>query len=119
MIATGFLRLGPEGGGNRQDALDDLVTTTTLTFMGVTVGCARCHNHKFDPIPQKDYYRIQAVFFPTRDVEHPLAPAHDVEANRAARQRVDEQLKPLLARKAEIEAAPKHSDSTSSRSKTR
>src|SRR5262245_7765871 len=62
MIATGYLRLGPEG-GNRQDQLDDLVTTTSLTFMGLTVGCARCHNHKFDPIAQKDYYRMQAVFF--------------------------------------------------------
>ena len=67
MIATGFLRLGPEGGGTRQDALDDLVATTTLTFMGMTVSCARCHNHKFDAIPQKDYYRIQAVFFSTQN----------------------------------------------------
>ncbi len=48
--------------------------TTSLTFMGLTVGCARCHNHKFDPIPQKDYYRIQSVFFSTRGVEHPLVP---------------------------------------------
>ena len=48
MIATGFLRLGPEGGGGgergRQDSLDDLITTTTLTFTGLTVGCARCHS---------------------------------------------------------------------------
>ena len=68
MIATGFLRSGPNRGGGergRQDALDDLVATTSLTFLGMTVGCARCHNHKFDPIPQKDYYRIQAVFFST------------------------------------------------------
>ena len=48
--------------------------TTTLTFMGMTVSCARCHNHKFDPIPQKDYYRIQSVFFSTHEREHPLAP---------------------------------------------
>jgi hypothetical protein len=45
IIATGFLRLGPEGGGGgergRQDALDDIITTTSLTFMGMTVGCAR------------------------------------------------------------------------------
>ena len=59
MIATGFLRLGPEGGGTRLDAVDDPITTTTLTFTGLTVGCARCHNRKFDAIPQKDYYRIQ------------------------------------------------------------
>ena len=72
MIATGFLRLGPEGGGGgergRQDSLEDVIATTTLTFTGLTVACARCHNHKFDPIPQKDYYRIQAVFYSTRPV---------------------------------------------------
>lgn len=103
MIATGFLRLGPEGGGTRQDALDDLIATTAQTFIGMTVHCARCHNHKFDPIPQKDYYRIQAVFFSTRDAEHPLAPAHEVEANRAERQRIDALLKPVQEKKAAIE----------------
>lgn len=103
VIATGFLRLGPEGGGNRQDALDDLVATTSLTFMGMTVSCARCHNHKFDPIPQKDYYRMQAVFFSTRGVDHPLAPSHEVAANEAERQRIDALIKPLLAKKLEIE----------------
>ncbi len=103
MIATGFLRLGPEGGGNRQDALDDLVATTSLTFMGMTVHCARCHNHKFDAIPQKDYYRIQAVFVSTRGVDHPLAPSHEVAANEAERQRIDAMIKPLQAKKLEIE----------------
>jgi len=103
MIATGFLRLGPEGGGTRQDALDDLVATTSQTFLGMTVHCARCHNHKFDPIPQKDYYRIQAVFYSTRDVEYPIAPAHEVEANRAERQRIDALIKPLQERKTALE----------------
>jgi mono/diheme cytochrome c family protein len=103
MIATGFLRLGPEGGGNRQDALDDLVATTTLTFTGMTVSCARCHNHKFDPIPQKDYYRIQSIFFSTQNIEHPLAPSHQVEANQKERQRIDALIKPLQAKKKEIE----------------
>jgi hypothetical protein len=103
MIATGFLRLGPEGVVNRQDALDDVVATTTLTVLGMTVSCARCHNHKFDPIPQKDYYRIQSVFFSTRAIEHPLAPAHEVEANQKERERIDALIKPLQARKTEIE----------------
>ena len=75
-IATGYLRLGPENNmkneQTRLDELDDLVTTTANAFLGMTVGCARCHNHKFDPIPQKDYYRIQAVFFPTAPHEYPL-----------------------------------------------
>lgn len=103
MIATGFLRLGPEGGGNRDDAIDDLITTTTLTFTGMTVGCARCHNHKFDPIPQADYYRFKAIFAPTRAVDHPLVPSHEVNAHRDATQAVEARLKPLRARKAAIE----------------
>jgi mono/diheme cytochrome c family protein len=103
MIATGFLRLGPEGGGSRYDQLDDLITTTTLTFTGLTVGCARCHNHKFDPIAQRDYYRLQAVFFSTRNVEHPLSPAAEVEANRKETQRVDALVRPLRTKKTDLE----------------
>ena len=104
MVATGFLRLGPSGGGNRQDALDDLLSTTSLTFMGLTVGCARCHNHKFDPIPQKDYYRLQSIFFPTTEVSFPLAPSHEVDANRAETQRIDGLQRPLRQQKTQIEA---------------
>ena len=51
----------------RQDELADFVNTACTTFLGLTVGCARCHNHKFDPILQKDYYALQAVF---AGVEH-------------------------------------------------
>ena len=108
MIATGFLRLGPEGGGGgergRQDALDDLITTTSLTFLGMTVGCARCHDHKFDPIPQKDFYRIQAIFAPTRPVSYPLASADVIAANRAETQRIDGLQRPLRKAKDELEA---------------
>lgn len=67
-IATGFYRLGiwddepadPELA--RFDSLDDIVTTTGQVFLGLTVDCARCHNHKIDPIPQADYYRLLAFF---------------------------------------------------------
>src|SRR5262247_175475 len=108
MIATGFLRLGPEGGGGgergRQDALDDLITTTSLTFMGLTVGCARCHDHKFDPIPQKDFYRIQAIFAPTRPVSYPLASPEVVAANRAETQRIEGLQRPLKKAKDDLEA---------------
>lgn len=49
---------------NRTEALTDYVSTTSSVFLGLTVGCARCHDHKFDPIPQRDFYRMQAVFAP-------------------------------------------------------
>ncbi len=49
-------------GLNRQLILDDVTDTTASVFMGLTVACARCHDHKYDPISQRDYYRLQAVF---------------------------------------------------------
>jgi mono/diheme cytochrome c family protein len=103
MIATGFLRLGPSGGGTRLDALDDLVTVTTLTFTGMTVGCARCHNHKFDPIPQKDYYRIQSIFYSTQQVDYPLVPPDVVAANQKETQRIEALIRPLRAKKTALE----------------
>ena len=68
VIATGYYRLGlwddepadPELSYYEQ--LDDIVSTTGQTFLGLTVGCARCHDHKIDPFPQKDYYRLLAFF---------------------------------------------------------
>src|SRR6185369_10779912 len=49
---------------NRIENLTDYVETTSTVFLGLTVGCARCHDHKFDPIPQRDFYRMQAIFQP-------------------------------------------------------
>ncbi len=68
-IATGFLRLGtwddePNDPLEYQyDRLEDLVHATSTAFLGLTVKCARCHDHKFDPIPQTDYYRIAGAFW--------------------------------------------------------
>jgi mono/diheme cytochrome c family protein len=66
LIATGFYRLGPWDGGAPDrlqaayDELDDIVSTAGQVFLGLTVQCARCHDHKIDPFPQKDYYRLLA-----------------------------------------------------------
>jgi len=70
--ATGFLVAGPWDqvkspdpvltANQRADELHDIVATTSSAFLGVTVGCARCHDHKFDPIPQVDYYAMTAIF---------------------------------------------------------
>ncbi len=106
MIATGLLRLEPEGGSNelgRQESLDDIISTSTAAFLGLTVGCARCHHHKFDPIPQKDYYRIQAVFFSTRPVSHPMVSPEVVSAHRAQMQRIEGLQKPLKKEQADLE----------------
>ena len=82
LTALGFCRNGPFIGDmafmqneqTRQDELDDIVTTTASAFLGLTVGCARCHHHKFDPIGQKDYYRLVSVFAPSVRKDIPLAP---------------------------------------------
>jgi mono/diheme cytochrome c family protein len=57
---------------NRDEILTDYVDTTSAVFLGLTAGCARCHDHKFDPISQEDYYRVQAVFAPAVKVKVPL-----------------------------------------------
>ena len=72
IIATGFHRLGPwddepaDFEQDRADQLDDIIRTTSQVFLGITVGCARCHNHKFDPIAAEDYYRLAAVLDPLK-----------------------------------------------------
>jgi hypothetical protein len=78
LVATGFLRMGPwEHTGmsvaaeTRQLWLDDVTHTTGAAFLGVTVECARCHDHKFDPLPTRDYYSLQAIFATTEFAERP------------------------------------------------
>ncbi|MEE9240050.1 MAG: DUF1549 and DUF1553 domain-containing protein, partial [bacterium] len=107
MIATGFLRLQPENNikteRTRMDELDDVISTTAFTFLGVTLKCARCHNHKFDPIPQKDYYRIQSIFFSMQPVEHALVSEEVVERHKAEQKRIDELLAPVKEAKDALE----------------
>jgi hypothetical protein len=72
VIATGFNLLGPDMVDSsdqvqrRHNTLNDMTDTTALVFLGLTMGCARCHDHKFEPISQRDYYSLQAFFTPAK-----------------------------------------------------
>ena len=79
VTATGFVRLGPrvadrdlENPNYRFDYLDDMARTTFQAFQALTINCARCHDHKFDPITRKDYYKSLAIFNGFVEYEHPL-----------------------------------------------
>ncbi|MCB1124037.1 MAG: DUF1553 domain-containing protein, partial [Verrucomicrobiae bacterium] len=83
MVATGFLRMGafdtamvtkPEA---RQIYLDDIVNSVGQTFLATTMRCVKCHDHKFDPIPTRDYYRMYATFAATQLAERPASFAPD------------------------------------------
>ncbi len=87
VVASGFCRLYPDEYNSalleqrRQEILDDLTDVTGLVFLGLTVGCARCHDHKFDPTTQADYFRLQSFFAAMRERED--VPAAEAEARKA------------------------------------
>jgi hypothetical protein len=110
LIATGFHRIGPrvlfrekQNPHYRYDYLDDMIATTSRAFLGLTVSCARCHNHKFDAISQLDYYRMMAVFFPYIDYDHPLAPAEEAASNEQLREEITAKVRPLREQIRQIE----------------
>jgi len=75
LVATGFNRHWPDESNarnlvlRRQEILNDITDTTASVFLGLSLGCARCHDHKYDPITQKDYYRFQAFFAATHPTD--------------------------------------------------
>jgi hypothetical protein len=91
IAATGFLVCGPwdEVGATQQGAtmrkrsreeeLEDMVSAVSQTFLGLTVNCARCHNHKFDPIPQRDYYRLKAALEGVYHGDRPLTTPEELK----------------------------------------
>ena len=111
LIATGFHRAGPIHlvGGNtdkemdRQEVLTEMTNGLSAAFLGLTVGCARCHNHKFDPIPQSDYYRLQATLAATDFKDQPLVNEAVIKTQEQAKQAYEERLKPLRQQIEEIE----------------
>src|SRR6185437_8326361 len=96
VAATGFLAAGPgetlpdklldeERQRLRYIDLDDMVSTTGAAFLGLTVGCARCHDHKFDPIPTRDYYRLLAGLHSGNRAEVPLGTRTEIGREARAR----------------------------------
>lgn len=80
---------------SRQEVLTEIATNVGQTFMGLTVNCARCHNHKFDPILQADYYRLQAVFATAKGAEIEIATPEQKKAWVAADGAYQSRLKPI------------------------
>lgn len=113
-IATGFFALGPSyrsDGGDpeavaqaKSETLDDRLDTLSRGFMAITVACARCHDHKFDPIPHKDYYSLAGVFNNSAINQFPLVGDEVVKSYRDAQKAINDQQKMIndlknLARK--------------------
>ena len=112
LIAAGFNRCGPahQTSGNvdaamlRQEMLTEMTNGVGAAFLGLTVGCARCHDHKFDPIPQADYYRLQAFFSAAQPKDIDLS-TPDERADYAHRaEELNAKIAPLLKQAADIEA---------------
>ena len=112
-IATTFLRLGSwddepaDPMVDRYDQLDDVLGVTATTFLGLTIRCARCHDHKFEPLSQRDYYRLLAVFEPLKrpqddrtDLDRLVGSEEELAAYRTAVERAKQQ---TSRRKREVE----------------
>jgi hypothetical protein len=108
--ATGFLAAGVhstqitknEVEKHRYDEMDDMVSTVGTAFLGLTIGCCRCHDHKFDPLPQRDYYRMLATFTTTVRTEMDLD--LDPDGYKRAKAAFDQEHAPFAAALAKFEA---------------
>ncbi|HXJ41499.1 MAG TPA: DUF1549 domain-containing protein [Bryobacteraceae bacterium] len=110
LIATGFLRSYAKVGFREKDNpefrfeyLDDMIATIGRGVLGLTVQCARCHDHKFDPIRQADYYRLQSSLWSYVEVDHPLVPKDEAEAYKAKMAEVDARVTELKLQVREID----------------
>ncbi|HWY49290.1 MAG TPA: PSD1 and planctomycete cytochrome C domain-containing protein [Bryobacteraceae bacterium] len=110
LTATSLYRIGPRVRfreknypSYRYDYMDDMVRTTFQGFMGLSVNCARCHDHKFDPITRMDYYRSVAAFWSYVEYDHPLAPKEKVEEYERVKKQLENQITPLQQEIARIE----------------
>ncbi|HEY1084890.1 MAG TPA: DUF1553 domain-containing protein [Prosthecobacter sp.] len=113
-VGSAFLVAGPYDDVGNQDpvaqkniraaTLDDMITATGSAFLGLTINCARCHHHKFDPIPTEDYYRIRAAFEGVTHGRRTVASPEARAAHAAAVKPLNEKLKRLNDEKAAWEA---------------
>jgi hypothetical protein len=105
-IATGFLRHYPDEYNavnleqRRQEIVNDITDTTSQVFLGVTLACARCHDHKFDPITLEDYYRFQAFFAAFQPTERPVG---DTKERQDRQREWEEKTSELRQRMAQLE----------------
>lgn len=88
VAATGFCTNGPtisnqQNELNRYDELDDILSTTGSAVLGMTLGCARCHDHKYDPVPMRDYYRMVSAFTTTKRHDALLGTRDEIAAYHA------------------------------------
>lgn len=112
LIASGFNRLGPlrknagnqEVASSRNEVLTEMTNAVGAAFLGVTLGCARCHDHKFDPIRQSDYYRIQAYFSGTLEHDFPLSSREARETWEATIKPIDAKIKVMQGEMAKADA---------------
>jgi hypothetical protein len=103
LVASGFNRLGPlrKNAGNQEvassqnEVLTEMTNIVGAAFLGVTVGCARCHDHKFDPIRQSDYYRMQAHFAQTQPSDLVMASKEEQDAWKAKADPVQQEMRRL------------------------
>jgi Protein of unknown function (DUF1553)/Protein of unknown function (DUF1549)/Planctomycete cytochrome C len=111
LIAVGYLRAGPwEHTGmtvaaiTRQQYLDDVTNHIGVTMLGQGLRCAACHDHKFDPVPTRDYYRMQAIFSPVQFAERPapFLPSENVAGFESAKALVEMRLEQLQAAQAAL-----------------
>jgi hypothetical protein len=113
LVAAGFHRLGPvrRNAGNqdvaasRNEVLTERTDALGAIFLGLTVGCARCHDHKFDPIPQQDYYRLQAFLAAVHEHDIPLADAKTVAAWKVRADKVQTEIRTLEKELARLHGA--------------
>jgi len=111
LVATAFYRVGPrvrfrekDNPYYRYDYLDDIIRTTFGGFMGLSVQCARCHDHKFDPITRMDYYRSVGMFFGHVNYDHLLVPKKEADEWASDTKEVLRQMAPLKREITQIEA---------------